>query len=493
MIRIPETDFNFQVTGIEIEGMNDEGVDVQYPWEPSARRYHAQRMHIKSFWIDQYPVTNAEFRFVDATGYHPADDHNFLKDWRNGDYPPGWEHKPVTWVSLEDARAYAKWAGKRLPREWGWQYAAQGTDGRAYPWGNVWDNDAVPKPDTGRDMAAASDVLSSPRRSKSVRRHGSYRQCLAMDGRIRRRTHASRGAARGEPLSAARLTLVLSSSIQTVRLQQVPSDGSEHRPLGRGRVSLCIGRGEMNSGKEIRLHRLFAGDEKTVIAALDHGIAGLTPLEGLARPDRLLPAVVSAGADALIVTPGLARSFAGLFGKAGVIVRVDCGPTALTAAWPETRPAISVEDAVRLGADAVIAMGIVGAPGESASLQALAELAGQCDRWSIPLVAEMLPGGFAASECSADQVAVAARVGAELGADLIKIRYTNAETFGAVTHACYRPVVVLGGSKQSLELLVTSTRGAMAAGAKGVAVGRNIWQAADPGSVVASLVEAVHG
>ena len=50
-------------------------------------------------------------------------------------YPEGWGNKPVTWVSLEDARAYAKWAGKRLPHEWEWQYAAQGTDGRMYPWG----------------------------------------------------------------------------------------------------------------------------------------------------------------------------------------------------------------------------------------------------------------------------------------------------------------------------------------------------------------------
>ena len=62
MVKIPEADFNFRVTGIEIEGMNDEGVDVQYPWEPSPRRYHTQRMHIPSFWIDKYPVTNAEFK-----------------------------------------------------------------------------------------------------------------------------------------------------------------------------------------------------------------------------------------------------------------------------------------------------------------------------------------------------------------------------------------------------------------------------------------------
>ena len=168
MIKIPAADYVFQVTGIEIEGMNDEGVDVQYPWEPSARRYHAHRLHIPAFWIDKYPVTNAEFqKFIDATHYHPADDHNFLKDWKNGMYPEGWAQKPVTWVSLEDARAYAQWAGKRLPHEWEWQYAAQGLDGRVYPWGNDWMDDAVPNPDNGREMASASDVGTHPKGASS--------------------------------------------------------------------------------------------------------------------------------------------------------------------------------------------------------------------------------------------------------------------------------------------------------------------------------------
>ena len=159
MIKIPPADYAFEVNGIELEGANDEGVDVQYPWESSARRYHSERLHIPEFWIDRYPVTNAEFKkFIEETHYHPADDHNFLKDWKDGTFPDGWARKPVTWVSLEDARAYAKWAGKRLPHEWEWQYAARGLDGRAYPWGNNWADDAVPKPDTGRDMASASDV-----------------------------------------------------------------------------------------------------------------------------------------------------------------------------------------------------------------------------------------------------------------------------------------------------------------------------------------------
>jgi DhnA family fructose-bisphosphate aldolase class Ia len=250
----------------------------------------------------------------------------------------------------------------------------------------------------------------------------------------------------------------------------------------------------MSPGKEIRLNRLLGQDGKTVIVALDHGIAGITPLAKLEHPEHLIRALTENGADALLVTPGLARSFSGLFGRVGIIVRVDCGPTALTGEWSDNKPALTVEDAVRLGADAVAAMGIVGAPGESASLQALANLASHCDRWGVVLLAEMLPGGFAASEVSVDQIAVAARVGAELGADLIKIRYSGSvESFRTVTSSCYCPVVVLGGSKQSSEQLLSSTREALTAGAKGVAVGRNVWQSADPGGITASLVEAVHG
>jgi gamma-glutamyl hercynylcysteine S-oxide synthase len=164
MVHIPASDFTFKIDGIEIEGFNDVGVDVQYPWEDSPRRHHLHTMKIDSFWMDRYPVTNAQFKtFLDATHYHPKDDLNFLRDWQNGKYPTGWDNKPVTWVSLEDARAYAAWAGKRLPDEWEWQYAAQGNDGRIYPWGNQWDAAAVPMPDKGRTLRGPDPVDAHPK------------------------------------------------------------------------------------------------------------------------------------------------------------------------------------------------------------------------------------------------------------------------------------------------------------------------------------------
>ena len=128
MVLIPATDFVFRVNGVEIEGGNDEGVDVQYPGEISARRYHDIRVHIPTFWIDRTPVTNEQFRqFLKATHYRPSDDHNFLKDWFGGTYRSGWGNKPVTWVSIEDAKVYADWAangshtngnGSTQPRGW---------------------------------------------------------------------------------------------------------------------------------------------------------------------------------------------------------------------------------------------------------------------------------------------------------------------------------------------------------------------------------------
>jgi len=163
MVRIPGGRFEFKISGIEIEGGNDVGVDVQYHWEDSPRRHHLKTMQMRPFFIDKFPVTNAEFKiFLDATRYHPKDDHNFLRDWKDGAYPEGWANKPVTWISIEDARAYAAWAGKRLPREWEWQYAAQGTDGRLYPWGNEWNAAAVPPPETRRVMRAPTDVDAYP-------------------------------------------------------------------------------------------------------------------------------------------------------------------------------------------------------------------------------------------------------------------------------------------------------------------------------------------
>ena len=163
MVTIPAGEFDFVVGGIEIEGQTWDGVDFQYPWENSARRGHRKLMQMRSFHIDRTPVTNRQFkRFVDESGYRPRDSHHFLHHWVEGAPAAGSENKPVTWVSIEDARAYAQWAGKRLPHEWEWQYAAQGSDGRAYPWGDVWNAAAVPAPNRERQLRPPADVDAHP-------------------------------------------------------------------------------------------------------------------------------------------------------------------------------------------------------------------------------------------------------------------------------------------------------------------------------------------
>ncbi len=96
-----------------------------------------KEVQIKSFAIDETPVTNAQFReFLHMSGYQPSITENFLKHWIDGQIPPGKEDHPVVFVDHNDAMAYAKWAGKRLPTEEEWQYAAEGPDALNYPWGN---------------------------------------------------------------------------------------------------------------------------------------------------------------------------------------------------------------------------------------------------------------------------------------------------------------------------------------------------------------------
>ncbi|KAA6465442.1 formylglycine-generating enzyme family protein [Acidobacteria bacterium AB60] len=163
MVLIPAADYEFVVQGMPIEGGNDVGVDVQYPWEDEARRYHRHTMHIDAFYFDRAPVTNAQFKqFLNATHYRPKDDHNFLKHWTGGSFAPEMADEPVVYVSLEDARAYAAWAGKRLPHEWEWQYAGQGLSRSAYPWGNTFNAAMVAAVDKTRGLTHPESVGLHP-------------------------------------------------------------------------------------------------------------------------------------------------------------------------------------------------------------------------------------------------------------------------------------------------------------------------------------------
>jgi gamma-glutamyl hercynylcysteine S-oxide synthase len=104
---------------------------IQYP------DVSGKMVSIDSFLIDRYPVTNAQYyEFVTKTTYQPQDTTRYLRNWEGGTFRQGQDRYPVVYVSSEDMKAYAKWAGKRLPTEAEWQLAAQGTDGRKWPWGD---------------------------------------------------------------------------------------------------------------------------------------------------------------------------------------------------------------------------------------------------------------------------------------------------------------------------------------------------------------------
>jgi gamma-glutamyl hercynylcysteine S-oxide synthase len=132
MVRIPSGAFTYHST----RSFLSPNEVIPYPGSAAPRTYR-----VPPFYMDVYPVTNAQFKeFMIATRYAPSDPANFLKHWIGGGPVPGTERHPVVYIDRNDAAAYARWAEKRLPTEVEWQYAAQGTNGWKYPWGSEFDS-----------------------------------------------------------------------------------------------------------------------------------------------------------------------------------------------------------------------------------------------------------------------------------------------------------------------------------------------------------------
>ncbi len=240
-----------------------------------------------------------------------------------------------------------------------------------------------------------------------------------------------------------------------------------------------------------RLNHIFQPDGRALIVALDHGLID-GPAAGLENPASVLAQIVAGGADAILTSYGVATRFAREIAPLGLILRLDGGGTKLGQIGPGSQ-FYTVADALRLGADAVALSAFPGAAAEETTLHTLAKVIGEAHRWGLPVMAEMVPGGFDSGPefRTAESIALSARVAAELGADWVKIPY--AEGFARVTSTCYVPAVILGGAKKGDEkMMLTTIRAALDAGARGVAIGRNIFQAENPAAMTAAIAALIH-
>jgi DhnA family fructose-bisphosphate aldolase class Ia len=235
--------------------------------------------------------------------------------------------------------------------------------------------------------------------------------------------------------------------------------------------------------KALRLRRVFGADGRVLLVAMDHaGFMG--PVKGLDL--ETMRAVVQAGADAIMTTYGTARraSFqAEILGQAALVVSLD-----IHAHEPEEQ----VLNALRLGADSVKVLASSGNPAQWTALQRYAMV---CERWGIPLQAEVIPGGFDQRDQHTPQnIAMVARQAAEMGADYVKTLYAgDPESMRRVVEGATVPVIILGGERAADEAtLLAQVSDAFTAGVSGVAFGRNIWSHAEPASMTRRLVSVVH-
>jgi fructose-bisphosphate aldolase / 2-amino-3,7-dideoxy-D-threo-hept-6-ulosonate synthase len=247
----------------------------------------------------------------------------------------------------------------------------------------------------------------------------------------------------------------------------------------------------MNEGKTRRLRRIMQQDNRTVIVPMDHGVT-VGPIQGITNMQTITDQLVKGGVDAILIHKGIAKRVN--TGNAGLIVMLS-GMTNLSPNVNAKVQVCSVQEAIRVGADAVSVHVNVGAQDEDKMLQNLGKVAEECESFGLPLLAMMYPRGpKIPNEHAPEVVAHAARIGAELGADIIKTNYTgNIETFRTVVEGCPVPVVIAGGPKcKSPEEVLQTTSDTLKAGAAGLSIGRNVFQCDSPTQITKALSAIVH-
>jgi fructose-bisphosphate aldolase / 2-amino-3,7-dideoxy-D-threo-hept-6-ulosonate synthase len=248
-------------------------------------------------------------------------------------------------------------------------------------------------------------------------------------------------------------------------------------------------------GKAIRLERILdRKTHRTVIIPMDHGIS-VGPIAGLIDMPATVDKVAEGGANAVLGHMGLPLHGHRGYGRdVGLIIHLSASSS--LAPDPNHKVLVTrVEDAIRVGADAVSIHVNVGADDEAEMLHDLGRTARTCDLWGIPLIAMMYPRGpKVKSEHNVEYVKLAARIGSELGSDIVKTNYTGSpETFKEVVQGCNVPVVIAGGPKMDTENdLLQMVFDSIQVGGAGVAFGRNVFQAKNPTLLVKRLCTVVH-
>ena len=251
----------------------------------------------------------------------------------------------------------------------------------------------------------------------------------------------------------------------------------------------------MMIGKKIRLERIINRHTgRTVIAPMDHGVSD-GPMKGIIDIDKTVESISQGGADAILMHKGIVEQGHRGYGKdIGLIVHLSASTS--LAPNPNNKVIVtSVEKAIQLGADAVSVHVNLGSETESEMLQELGEISETCSYWGIPLLAMMYPRGQKVeNEHDVELVKHAARVGSELGVDIVKTNYTgDPDSFKEVVEGALVPVVTAGGPKVDTdEELLQMVKDSIEVGGSGVAFGRNLFQAENPGKITRAISEVVH-
>lgn len=250
----------------------------------------------------------------------------------------------------------------------------------------------------------------------------------------------------------------------------------------------------MSVGKQVRMKRISGDDGKILMVAMDHAAIG-GPMRYLEDPRRALEAVMEGSPDALLLTRGMLRhGWQAVPPQVGIVMRISGGFTILEGAQEFRDRIIStVEDALRWGADGVAVTVKFGHELEGEFIQAASTVADACDRWEVPFLVEAMVALRGSSGLAEDEaLAVAARSAAELGADMVKIKYPSKEgDLVDVASGCPVPVLVLGGERAADDEVLEMVSRAMQDGAAGVAMGRNVWQRDDPQEFLGRLQSAM--